>query len=71
MIPPKFSPKLCSRPRSDSDDERVIRRIPVKKELTIENNVERILFPVAPTVPIVYWNRPSDSKDVYSGEDLM
>ena len=71
MIPSKSSPRLCPRPRSDSDDERVVRKLPVKKELTIKDNVEKILFPVAPNVPIVYWNRPSNSKDVYSKDDLM
>ena len=59
--------KLFSRPRTDSDDERLISRKPVK----IDRVEDKVIFPLPPTTPIVYWDRPSTSKDVYSKEDSM
>ena len=68
MIPPKSSkPKLCARPRSDSDDERLVKRIPVKTD----KNVDKILFPLPPVVPVVYWERPSNCADIFCKDDLM
>lgn len=70
MIPPKSSKlKLCSRPRSDSDDERLIKRIPVKT--VMDKSVGKILFPLPPVVPVVYWERPSNSEDIFCKDDLM
>lgn len=58
---------LISRPRTNSDDERSIKRLPAKMEKVDGNTI----FPEPPVTPIIYWNRPTEWDDVYPDESVL